>query len=128
MTTNNIILEILEFFKTTSSIKLFEISLLNFFSFIITFSFILLFKNLLKKFIKKKIQYFFKKNKNVAENFDKTIDFLIFSVAFFISTIFLKDSILLKNFIDKINASLFTIIIFWTISKLIQPLFFRVKN
>ena len=128
MTTNNIILEILEFFKTTSSIKLFEISLLNFFSFIITFGFILLFKNLLKKFKKKKIKYFFKKNKSVAENFDKTIDFLIFSVAFFISTIFLKDSILLKNFIDKINASLFTIIIFWTISKLIQPLFFRVKN
>ena len=32
------------------------------------------------------------------------------------------------SFIDKINASLFTIIIFWAISKLIQPLFFRIKN
>ena len=41
---------------------------------------------------------------------------------------FLKIQFFLKNFIDKINASLFTIIIFWTISKLIQPLFFRVKN
>ena len=67
MTTNNIILEILEFFKTTSSIKLFEISLLNFFSFIITFGFILLFKNLLKKLIKKNIQNFFKKKKSVLK-------------------------------------------------------------
>ena len=40
----------------------------------------------------------------------------------------MKDSLIIKNFIDKINASLFTIIIFWSISKLIQPLFFRIKN
>ncbi|MBD23190.1 MAG: mechanosensitive ion channel protein MscS [Alphaproteobacteria bacterium] len=49
-------------------------------------------------------------------------------MAFFISTIFLKESLIIKNFIDKINGSLFTIIIFWSISQFIQPLFFRIKN
>ena len=59
---------------------------------------------------------------------NKPINFLIFSIAFFISTIFLKESLIIKNFIDKINGSLFTIIIFWSISQFIQPLFFRIKN
>ena len=40
----------------------------------------------------------------------------------------MKESLIIKNFIDKINGSLFTIIIFWSISQFIQPLFFRIKN
>ena len=106
-----------------------KFSLLSYLAFLSTFFFVLLTKNIFRKIIKKRINLFFlKKDKEFLSTFDKLINFLIFTLAFFISTIFLKDSILMKNLIDKINASLFTIIIFWTISKLIQPLFFKIKN
>ena len=121
---------ILEFFAYAGGIKLIEISLLNFLAFFASFFLIFLAKNIFRKMLKKKLNLFFKKKNN--ENFfnviDKPINFLIFSIAFFVSTIFLKDSLTMKNFIDKINASLFTIIIFWSIAQFIQPLFFKVKN
>ena len=120
---------ILEIFKYAGSLKLFGISLLKYLAFLLTFFSILLTKGLFRNLIKKKISLFFpKKDKDFLATFNKPINFLIFSIAFFISTVFLKDSVFIKNFINKINASLFTIIIFWAISKLIQPLFFRIKN
>ena len=121
--------QILETFQYASSIEIFGISLLSYLAFLSTFFFVLLTKNIFRKIIKKRINLFFlKKDKEFLSTFDKLINFLIFTLAFFISTIFLKDSVLMKSLIDKINASLFTIIIFWTISKLIQPLFFKIKN
>ena len=121
---------ILEFFEYASELKLYGISLLNLMAFFLTFFFILLTKNIFRKFLKKKLDLYFKKknNEKFFQLIDKPINFFIFSIAFFISTIFLKESLIIKNFIDKINGSLFTIIIFWSISQFIQPLFFRIKN
>ena len=121
---------ILSFLNYASSLKLFGISLLDFFAFVLTFFLILLTKNIQKKFIITKINLFFTKKKdgNISKVLDKPLNFLIFSIAFFVSTIFLKDSIALKNFINKVNASLFTIILFWTVSQLIQPFFLKIKN
>lgn len=121
--------QILEAYRYASTQEIFGISLINYLAFLLTFFLLLLTKSIFRKIIKKKISLFFpKKNKDFFNTFDKPINFLIFSIAFFISTAFLKDSVFLKSFINKINASLFTIIIFWVISKLIQPLFFRIKN
>ena len=121
--------QILQAYRYASIQEIFGISLINYLAFLLTFFLLLLTKSIFRRIIKKKISLFFpKKNKDFFNTFDKPINFLIFSTAFFISTAFLKDSVFLKSFINKINASLFTIIIFWVISKLIQPLFFRIKN
>ena len=121
--------QILKTFHYTSSLEVFGISLLSYLAFISTFFLVLLTKSIFRKIIKKKINVFFlKKDKKFLSTFDKLINFLIFSLAFFISTIFLKDSVLMKSFIDKINASLFTIIIFWTIVSQFNLYFFKIKN
>ena len=61
---------ILSFLNYASSLKLFGISLLDFFAFVLTFFLILLTKNIQKKFIITKINLFFllkKKDGNISK-------------------------------------------------------------
>ena len=55
---------ILEFFEYASELKLYGISLLNLMAFFLTFFFILLTKNIFRKFLKKKLDLYFKKKNN----------------------------------------------------------------
>ena len=50
------------------------------------------------------------------------------SLGFLLATNFLNSSEKINLFINKINISLFTILIFWLISKIIVPLSHKVKN
>ena len=127
MITTNSILETLREIK---NVEIFGISALNLIFFVIVFLAIFFFRSLIKHFIRKKIKFFFRNT--ASDKFIKVVDrplnFLIFSLAFFCSTSFLSESELIRKFTDKINSSLFTIVVFWFISLSIQPLFLKIKN
>ncbi len=111
----------------------FGIDILNLFISISIFLTFIIFKNIIKKIFSKKISLFFrfneKKNKDLfLKSIDKPIGFLVLSLGFFLATNFLDSSQKLNFFLNKVNISLFTILIFWLISKVILPLSHKIRN
>ena len=110
-----------------------DISVSNFcISILILLTFIL-FKGIIKKIIKKKISLFFRfSEKEIRDSFldsiDKPIGFLAIIVGITMASNFLEAPEKIASFLNNINLSLFTILIFWLISKSIQPLTKKVRN
>ena len=97
------------------------------------FSLILLFRNLIRMFIRKKLNYLLLSKTKVEkslmlDSFDNLINFFIFSLAFFILTISLNANENIDKTFETINLSLFTILIFWFLQKFILPLIQGIKN
>ena len=90
-------------------------------------------RNLIKKLIIKKISLILSfSEKKFKEAFlasiEKPIEFFVVSVGVFASSSLLTASQKFNFFFQNINLSLFTISIFWLISKTIEPLSRKIKN
>lgn len=94
---------------------------------------VLLLRNLITKFIKKKLMYFLFSKKEDKKNlgldsFDNLIKFFVISIAFFVFTISLDTNDNIEKTFEKINLSFFTILLFWFLQKVILPLIQGIKN
>jgi len=114
-----------------NKITLFGIKISNVFYSIIVLLFFLIFKNTLIKFFSKKFFILFKLS-NKIEEFSKNVygplNLLVIGLGFFLASTFLTENEKVGEFIYKFNASIFTIVTFWFLSQIIQPLFSKVKT
>ena len=69
-----------------------------------------------------------KSKKSFLNSLDSLTEFFAISAGFFVATIILNAPGKINIFVNNINLSLFTIIIFWIISKVIEPLSHKIKN
>tara|TARA_Y100000589_G_scaffold300791_1_gene311208 strand:- start:1608 stop:2702 length:1095 start_codon:yes stop_codon:yes gene_type:complete len=109
-----------------------EIDLINLSISLGLFFIVLIFKNFIKLLLKKKIKFLTslknKKSKELSESFDSLITFFVYFIAFFIFSITLDTSQKISIFFEKINLSLFTILIFWMIQQTVEPIITGIKN
>ena len=90
-------------------------------------------RSYIKKIILEKtsiiVEFLDKKNKNsFLKSIDSLIEFFVISAGFFIATTVFNAPGKINIFFNNINLSFFTIIIFWIISKTIEPLSHKIKN
>jgi len=102
------------------------------FSFLILF-FFFIFRGFLKKLIIKKLSLVLKFSEKsvkskLLDSIQKPIEFFVIIFGVFCATNYAVKSQNVSLFFDKVNLSLFTILIFWLIIKSIYPLSNRVKN
>ncbi len=110
---------------------LFSIKVLDFIYSLIVFLFFLITKNSLINFLSKKFFIFFKfetKSEEFTNNVYGPLNLLVIGLAFFLASIFLTENEKVSGFIYKINVSIFTIVTFWFLSRIIKPMFSRVKT
>ncbi len=111
--------------------KFLDIEILNLFYFLLTLLFFVVTKKFLIDFVKKKIFFFLKlNNKNIASNkqFYGPLNLFVIGLGILIASTFLSESQKISSFFYKINASIFTIVIFWFLSQVVKPLFTKIKN
>ena len=90
-------------------------------------------RNQIKKLIIKKVSLILRFSEaKIKDAFltsiEKPIEFFVISIGFFSASSFLIASQKVNVFLQNINLSLFTISIFWLISKIIEPLSRKIKN
>ena len=122
---------IFNLFSIIKNLSFFGLGIERYLYFVITLSIFFLGRNLLNNLIRKKILYLFK-FRNISESAKKNLDgpvkLFILGVGLSIASYFLIDSEKVYEFLNKINSSIFTIIIFWFLSQLIRPSFSKIKN
>ncbi len=123
---------LINFLKINFNSMIKEIDLINMSISISLFLVVLICKNFIKLILKKKIKFLSSfKNKNskeLSESFDNLLTFFVYYIAFLIFSIVLNTSEKTGIFFDKINLSLFTILIFWIIQQSVEPIFLAIKN
>ena len=122
---------ILNIFSTIKSLSLFDLHIERYLYFLVTLTFFFLLRNLLNELISKKILYLFRFrniNQSTKKNLDGPIKLFIVGIGLSVASYFLSDSEKIYDFLHKINASIFTIIIFWFLSQIIKPSFSKIKN
>ena len=95
------------------------------------FLFFLIAKNPLISFFSKKFFILFRlkeKNEEFTKNVHGPLNLLIIGLAIFFASTFLTENEKISEFIYKINVSIFTIVTFWFLSQIINPLFSKVKT
>ncbi len=122
-----------ENFLFANEIVLYGISLSNFLFSLFFFIFFIVFRNFLKKIVVKKFSIVLRfSDKKIKESFinsiDKPIEFFVIAIGIFSATNLLNAPQKINIFFNNINLSLFTILIFWLISKIIEPLSYKIKN
>ena len=124
--------QLINFLKINFNSMTKEIDLINLSISISLFLVVLICKNFIKLILKKKIKFLSSfKNKNskeLSESFDNLLTFFVYYIAFLIFSIVLNTSEKTGIFFDKINLSLFTILIFWIIQQSVEPIFLAIKN
>ncbi len=116
-----------------NEIQILDLNLLNLSLSTLSLLFFLFFKRIIKKIILKKLLILFKfSNKPIKNSFsdslENPINFLIISIGIFSASNILNAPEKTSFFLDKINLSLFTILIFWFLSKIIEPLAIKIRN
>ena len=122
---------ILNIFSTIKSLSLFDLHIERYLYFLVTLTFFFLVRNFLNELISKKILYLFRFrniNQSTKKNLDGPIKLFIVGIGLSVASYFLSDSEKIYDFLHKINASIFTIIIFWFLSQIIKPSFSKIKN
>ena len=97
----------------------------------IVFLFFIIEKNFLISFFTKKFFSFFnfnKKNEEFTKNVYGPLNLLVIGLAIFFASTFLTENEKISEFIYKINVSIFTIVTFWFLSQIINPLFSKVNT
>ncbi len=99
--------------------------------FILLFFFI--FRNSLQKLIANKLSLVFKFSEKsvksqLLDSLQKPLKFFVLSFGFFCASNFANTSQNISFFFDKVNLSLFTVLVFWLIIKSIYPLSNKIKN
>ncbi len=117
----------------TNEIIFFGISLSNFLFSLFLFIFFVISRNFLKQILIKKFSIVLRfSDKKIKESFvnsiNKPIEFFIVCIGFFSATNVLNAPEKMNIFFNNINLSFFTILIFWIISKTIEPLSYKIKN
>tara|TARA_Y100001968_G_scaffold333249_1_gene395002 strand:+ start:1927 stop:3021 length:1095 start_codon:yes stop_codon:yes gene_type:complete len=124
--------QLINFLKTNLNSIINEIDLINLSISISLFFIILIFKNVIKLILKKKIRFLSslknKRSKELSESFDSLFTFFVYFLAFFIFTISINTSEKTGIFFEKINLSLFTILTFWIIQQSVEPIILGIKN
>ena len=120
-------------FINANEIVFFEITLSNFVLSFFVFLLILISRKLIKKILLKKSTIIFrfsdeKVKKAFTKSIDKPAEFLVITFSIFSATNLLNAPERANIFLNNINLSLFTILIFWMISKIIEPLSHKIKN
>ncbi len=121
------------FIDETSKYKIFEINAYNIILAVITFLLFFYTRSLLSKILFKKINFFFKfekqkKIENFYKNIKNSLNLLVVTIGFFFSSSLITGSEKIELFFKNVNISLFTVFLFLFFSQLIEPLFLRVKN
>ena len=124
---------ILNNFDINSNASFFGISISNLCVSILVLFLFILFKNLIKRIIIKKITLLLSfSDNNLKETFlyslEKPIGFLVILLGISSATNILNATGKIAYFFNNVNLSLFTILIFWLISKSIHPLTQKIKN
>jgi len=119
--------------KFLKEIEILEFNLLNLLLSILIFLLFLFSKGIIKKLILRKIMLFFKFSYNKSKesfsnSLENPVNFLILSIGFFSASNFLNAPESVEVFFNKINLSFFTILIFWFLSKIIEPLSIKIRN
>ncbi len=127
------ILRIIESLGIDSNVSLFDISISNFLMSISLLFLFILFKKFIKNVIIKKITLLLRfSDKKIKGTFiksiDKPINFLVILLGIVSATNILNAPDKISGFFDNVNLSLFTILIFWLISKCVSPLTQKIQN
>ena len=90
-------------------------------------------RNLIKKLIIKKTSLMLsfsdtKIKEAFLKSIEKPVEFFVVSIGIFSTSSFLIASQKVNVFLQNINLSLFTISIFWLLSKIVEPLSRKIKN
>ncbi len=110
-----------------------DITLLNFILSLLVLIIFIFSRKLIKKIIVKKtsiiVKFLDKKSKDsFLKSLDSLIEFSVISAGIFIATNIINAPQKINIFFNNLNQSLFTIIIFWIISKTVEPLSHKIKN
>ncbi len=127
------IFKIYEKLIVSNDFILLGLSLSNLLCSLVVFLVFVIFKPTIKKLFLKKISIFARfSDKKVKDSFlhsiEKPIGFFVICLGFFSASNVLNSPEKVNIFLNNLNLSLFTILIFWLISKIIEPLSHKIKN
>ena len=123
--------DVLEILNKSFLTTFFESQISKYFIAIFIFLFFIVFRNLLKKLIIKKIEFVFKNKlfyRNLSNSIEKPINFFILIMGFFLSTNYLETTGKISIFFENLNLSFFTIFFFWILNQIIEPLIYKLKG
>ena len=109
----------------------FGITILSILYSFVVFLLILIAKKFLVNFFAKKFFSLFnlkKNNKDLTKNVYGPLNLLVIGLAIFLASTFLTENEKVSEFIYKINISIFTIVTFWFLSQIINPLFSKIRT